>query len=72
MSNSSIWPIDMTLSDATTSDQSGLRSIIQTSWITGASPNCLVSYQGQSLCESHIFTEMQSVYSTAQDDCAVP
>ena len=50
---SSIWPIDRTLSDATTSGQSGPGSdgsekvlhIPQGSSITGTSPNCLVSYQ---------------------------
>ena len=54
MSNSSIWPIDKTLSDATTLGQSGPGSngnervlcIPQNSSITGASQSdCLMSYQ---------------------------
>ena len=58
MSNTSIWPIDKTLSGATTLAQSGPRSmsnegvlhIPQTSSITGDSPSdCLVSYPGHSL-----------------------
>ena len=58
MSNSSIWPIDRTLSSATTLSQSRLGSngneevfhILQSSSITGASPlDCLVSYAGHSL-----------------------
>ena len=52
---SSIWPIDRTLSGATTQGQSGPESdgnkgllhITQSSIITGASPSdCLVSYLG--------------------------
>ena len=55
MSNSFIWPIDQTLSGATTADQSGSVSdgnegvlcIPQSSSITGASPSdCLASYAG--------------------------
>ena len=74
MSNSSIWPIDMTLSVATTPDQSGAGSddnegvlrIFQSSSITGAlSSDCLVSYLEHSLGESYPWAEMQSVYSTA-------
>ena len=58
MSNSSIWPIDRTLSSATTSGQSGPESdgnervlwIPQSSSITGASASdCSVSYPGHSL-----------------------
>ena len=58
MSNSSVWPIDRTLSGATILSQSGLGSngnervlcIFQSSSITGASPsNRLMSYQGHSL-----------------------
>ena len=54
---SSIWPIDRTLSSATTPDQSGTGSdgnegvlhIPQSSSITGTSPSdCLVSYPGHS------------------------
>ena len=53
MSNSSIWPIDRSLSDANTPGQSGPGSdgnegvlhILQSSSITEASPSdCLVSY----------------------------
>ena len=60
MSNSSIWPTDMTLSGAMTLGQSGPASngnvgvlhIPQSSCITGASPSdCLVSYPGHSLEE---------------------
>ena len=78
---SSIWPIDRTLSGATTPDQSGPGSdsneevlhISQTSNITGASPSdCLVSYPGHSLAGGWgVLTpsaEMQSVYSTAPAD----
>ena len=58
MSNSSIWPIDRTLLDATTPDQSGPGSdgnergihIPQSSNTIGVSPSdCLVSYPGHSL-----------------------
>ena len=58
MSNSSIWPIDRTLSATTTLDQSEPRSdgnegvfcIPQSSSIRGVSPSdCLVSYPGQLL-----------------------
>ena len=58
MSNSSIWPIDRTLSGASTLDQSGPGSdgnegvllLPQISSITGASPSdCLASYQDTSL-----------------------
>ena len=58
MSNSSIWPLDRTLSGASTPDDRGPGSdgnewvlrIPQSSSITGASPlDCLVSYPGRSL-----------------------
>ena len=71
---SSIWPLDRTLSGATTSGQSGPGSngnkgvlcIPQSSSITGASTSdFLVSYLGHSLGELYPFAEMQSVYSTA-------
>ena len=72
---SSIWPIDQTLSGATTLAQSGPGSdgneevlhIPQSSSITEASPSdCLVSYSGHSLeGESYPSPEMQSMYSTA-------
>ena len=54
----SVWPIDRTLSGATTRDQSGpvnngnkgVLRILQSSSITGASPSdCLVSYPRHSL-----------------------
>ena len=71
MSNSSIWPIDRTLSGATTPSQSRLESngnegvLPQSSSITEASPtDCLVSYLGYSQEESYSSAEMQSVYST--------
>ena len=76
MSNSSIWPIDMTLSGATTPGQSGSGNdgnegvfhISQNSCIIGASlSDCLVSYL--TLVEgvgSYFSAEKKSVYSTAQ------
>ena len=72
MSNTSIWPIDTTLSGATTPGQSGpginsnegVLSIPQSSNITGASlSDCLVSYPGHLLEESYTFAEMKSMYS---------
>ena len=63
MWNISIWPIDLTLSDATTPGHGGLRSdanegefcIPQNSYITEASSSdYLVSYPGHSLCESYL------------------
>ena len=75
MSNSSIWPIDRTLSNATTPSQSVPGSdgndrvlcIPQSSSINETSPSdCLVSYLGHSLGrESDPSVEMQSVYSAA-------
>ena len=75
MSNSSIWPIDRTLSSATTPRQrgswkngnKGVLYISQSSSITGASlSDCLVSYPRHSLCGgSYPSVEIQSVYSTA-------
>ena len=71
---SSIWPIDRTLSGATTPSQSwpgsngneGVLCIPQSSSITGTSPSdCLVSYTGHSLVGSYPSAEKQSVYSTA-------
>ena len=61
MSNSSIWPIDRTLSSATTPSWSELMSneneevlrVLQCSSVTGASPlDCLVSYPVYSLGNS--------------------
>ena len=76
---SSIWPIDRTLSGATTLGQSGpggegneeVLRIPQSSSITGATPSdCLVSYPGDTLGGFYISAEMQSVYSTAPADWA--
>ena len=73
----SVWPLDRTLSGATTrglsgpgSDGSeGILRIPQSSSITGTSPSdCLVLYPGHSLGESYPSAEMQSVYSTAPAD----
>ena len=72
MSNSSIWPIDRTLSGATTLGQSGPGSndnegvlcILQSSSITGVSQSdCLMS--GHLLRGSYLSAEMLAVYSTA-------
>ena len=82
MSNSSIWPIDRTLSGATSPDQSGPGSngnervlhIPQSSSITEASPSyCLVSYPEHSLAVgvSYLSTEMQSVYSLTPANWAI-
>ena len=75
MSNTSIGPIDRTLSGATTPGQSGPGSdsnegvlcIPQSFCITGTSPlDCLVSYLGHSLGEGfYPSAEMQLIYSTA-------
>ena len=75
----SIWPIDRTLSGATTPGQSGPESngnegvfcIFQIS-TAGASPSDnLMSYPGHSLgVESYFSIEMQSVYSNALETWA--
>ena len=77
MSNNSIWPIDKTLSGATTPGQSGPGSnewvlcIPQSSSITEASPSvCLVSYPRHLLGQSYLSAEMQLVYSAATADWA--
>ena len=74
---SSIWPIDRTVSGATTPGQNGPGSdgnegqlrIHQSSSITGTIPSdCLVSYLGHSFAEAgeaYPSAENQSVYSTA-------
>ena len=76
---SSIWPINITLSGATTPGQSGPGSdgnkgvlrIPQSYTITGALwSDFLVSYLGHSLGESYFSAETQSVYSTAPNDWA--
>ena len=73
MSNNSIWPIDRTLSGATTLGESGpgsdgnegVPSISQKSR-TGASPSdCLGSYLEHSFGGSYPPEEMLSMYSTA-------
>ena len=73
MQFSPIWPIDRTLSGATTPGQNGpgndgnewVPCIPQGSSITGTSPSdCLMSYPGHSLGEFYPSAEMQSVYST--------
>ena len=80
MPNTSIQPIDRTLSGATTPGQSEpgsdgnqeLLCITKSSSITGASPpNCLVSYPGHSLRESCPYAEKQLVYSTALADWVI-
>ena len=75
MSNTFIWPINKTLSGATTPNQSepgsngneGTLHIPQSSSITRASlSDCLVSYPGHSLRGgSYTSVEMQLVDSTA-------
>ena len=75
MSNSSIWPIDRTLSGANTPGKSGPESdgnegvlyITQSSNITEASSSdCLVSYLGHLLGFGLIsLLEKQLLYSTA-------
>ena len=71
---SSIWPVEKTLSGATTTGQSGpgsngnkgLLRIPQSSSITDASPSdCLVSYTGHALGESYPEADIQLMYSTA-------
>ena len=75
----SFLSIDLTLSAATTSDQSGPRSdcnervvlIAQSFSITGTSlSDCLVSYAGHLLGETYLSAEKQSVYLIAPDDLA--
>ena len=80
MSNSSIWPIDRTLSGAIIPGQSrpesdgnkGVLHIPQSCNINEASSSdCLVSYPGHLLGESYPSAEMQSVYSTAPANWAM-
>ena len=75
MQFNSIWPIDRTLSHATTPSRSKsgsdgnkeLLHIPQSSSITGVSPSdCLVLYLGHLLRRSCPSTELQSVYSAAR------
>ncbi len=79
MSNSSVWPIDRTLSGATTLDQGepgsdgneGVLHIPQSSSISGIwSSDCLVSYPGHPLEWSYLSAEMQSMYSAAPAELA--
>ena len=76
---SSTWPIDRTLSVATTPGQSGPGSngnerilcIFQNYSISGVSTSdCFVSYPELSLGQSYPSAEMQSVYSAAPADWA--
>ena len=76
---SSIWPIDRTLSCATTPGHSGPESdsneevlhIPQSFCITGTSPSdCLVSYPGHLWGVSYPSVEVPSVYSVASADWA--
>ena len=81
MSNSSIWPIDRTLSGTTILGQDGYGnngneeySIFPKAPQTWASPSDgLMSSSGHSLGggESYLSAEMQSVYSTALADWAL-
>ena len=71
-----IWPIDRTLSGATNPGQSGLGSnsnegilyIPQSSSITEASPDCLVSFPKHFLGQGGVYfsADKQLLYSTAQ------
>ena len=78
MLNSSIWPIDRTLSGAITPGQSkpgsdgneGEHHISQSSRVGASSSNYLVSYPGHSLGRVGVLpsAEMQSVYSIGLAD----
>ena len=68
MSNTSIQPIDKTLSGATTPDQGGPGIDVNEGVLhisQSSSSDCLVSYLGHSLGESYQSAEMLSVYSAA-------
>ena len=76
MLNSSIEPIDRTLSGAINPGKNGLVSdsnegvfrFPQSPSLAGASPSdCLVSYPRQSLGDSYYSAEMQSVNSAGSD-----
>ena len=80
LTDSSIWPIDMTLSGTTTPGQSGPESngnegvlhFLQISKDGSSPSDCLMSYPRHLLGESYPSAEMQSVYSTGhQVDWAV-
>ena len=71
---SSIWPIDRTISGATTPGQRGpgndgnrwVLCIPQSFRFTGAAPlDCLLSYPGHSFEESYLSVEIKLVYSAA-------
>ena len=77
---SSIYPIEKTLSGASTPDQSrpgsdsneGVLHVPQSPCITGTSPSdCFVSYPGDLLGESYPSAKKQSVYSTAPAEGAI-
>ena len=74
MSNSSIWPIDKTLSSVTTQGQSGPGSwwqwrgnpcSLKLQYYLALPSDCLVSYPQHSFGESYSFAEKQSMYSAA-------
>ena len=76
MSNTSIWPINRTLSGTTIPGQSepgsdgnkGVLHIPQSYSITEDSPSdCLISYPRQLLRECYLSAEIQSVYSESVD-----
>ena len=75
---SSIWPIDRTLSGATIPSQSGPGSninegvfyILQSSKTRVLPSDGLMSSPGQSLQKFYPSAEMQLMYSTASTDCA--
>ena len=78
---SSISPIDMTLSGATTPGKSGpgsdgnkgLLRFHQSSSITGISPlDCLESYPGHSGGGYYLSAEKQSIYSTVAAGWEIP
>ena len=76
--NSSIWPIDGTLTGVTTQSLSGPGSngneevlhIPQSSRTEDSPSDGLMSYQGHLLVGSYLFAEMQSMYSISQADWA--
>ena len=78
MSNSSIWPIDRTLSGAITpghrwpgSDGNEGYSAFPKALAEATPSDCLLSYPEHSLGESYHSGEMQSVYSAGPADWAI-
>ena len=76
MSESSIKPIDQMQplragADLGAMAIKGYSTFPKSSGITGASPDCLVSYAGHLLGKSYPSAEMQSVYSIAPADWAI-